>query len=147
MIPHWQLWCVCPHITTLQQVKAVCMHHFMKYDEGLDMSFFASALFFIQWSLSSLCLPVLNHWKWLFLMFCQRTEYVFALQSHLSSKHFISVLLATLPKFSPGRSREARLEPQQAEWDTSGSYLVSVLSALVNVSPLSCIFPWKITDR
>lgn len=80
-------------------------------------------------------------------MFCQRTEYVFALQSHLSSRHLISISLDTLPKFSPGRSRDARLEPQQAERGTSGSYLLSVLSALVNVFPLSCIFPWKITDK
>lgn len=116
------------------------MHYFMKCDDGLDMSLFASALFLRQWSLSSLCLPVLNHWKWLFLMFCQRTEYMFALQSHLSSRHFISVLLVSLPKFSPGRSREARLAPQQAEGDTSGSYLVLVLLALVNVSPFP-IFP------
>lgn len=80
-------------------------------------------------------------------MFCQKSEYVFALQSHLSSRNFISILLATLPKFSPGRGREARFEPQQAEQDTFGSYLASVLSALVNVSPLFCIFSQKITDR
>lgn len=141
--------------TTAGESRCICIIA-MKYGSRTGyMSWFASAWFFIQYSLiSSLCHPVLNHWKWLFLMFCQRTEYCL-FHNHICPPVSTFILSATyICEIFHGRRRSGQFGaldkgPRARIPTVMPLHCLVAPSVWSHFSLLlsSCNFSWKIIDR